>query len=129
MKGKVRFVCLLFLFLLAGPSLMTASQGQAGQDLEAAWSIATIDTVDSGYYVYHSYTDIGLDSAGRPQISYRGPEGDLRYATKQNGSWATTVVFDLAVNVARENGIAIDSNDHPHISLSFRKRKTLGTYR
>jgi hypothetical protein len=118
MKGKVWFVCFLFLLSLAGASLATASQDQAGQGLKTAWSITTVDAVDLGYYVYHSYTDIALDAASRLHISYRGPQKDLRYGTKQGSGWATSVVYH-PLSVARENGIAIDADGHPHISLSF----------
>ncbi|MCP5094047.1 MAG: hypothetical protein GY943_00690 [Chloroflexi bacterium] len=79
---------------------------------------STIDYLDRGYYVYHSLTDIAVDSTGIPHISYRGIGRDLRYATIQGGIWITEVI--RPGTVARETAIALDSNDRPHICFSFR---------
>ncbi len=89
-------------------------------DISADWSISTIDNVDLGYYVHSSYTAIAVDNEDKVHISYRGPDSNLRYATNKHGSWFAEVVYTASVRVARESSIAVDSNNHPHISFSYR---------
>jgi hypothetical protein len=99
---------------------LTGTEMHASNAISYSWLISDVDAVDFGYYIHPSYTSIAVDSADNVHISYRGPDGDLRYATLGNSDWLTQVVYDAAINVARENAIAVDSNDHPHVSFSFR---------
>ena len=94
------------------------------------WHIETVDTAgDVGYY-----TSIALDSNDRPHISYCDESGalyseyntymhnynyymdrDLKYARFDGSEWHIEKV-DSEEYVGRYSSIAIDSNDHPHIS-------------
>jgi hypothetical protein len=118
MKGILLQLCLFFSLVLTGYSLTATTATSRAMNSE--WSILTLDDVDAGFYVHHSYTAIAVDDADHVHISYRGPGYDLRYATNETGCWVTEVVYDVSVNVARENSIAVDSSNDPHISFSFR---------
>ncbi|MEW5956180.1 MAG: hypothetical protein AB1801_00530 [Chloroflexota bacterium] len=115
MKRILIHLCLLLILGLIGYSLATTPITTASSQ----WSITTLDDIDPGSYIHHSDTSLAVDDEDTIHVSYRGPNYDLRYATNKNGGWSTEVVYDIAANVARENSIAVDSNDHPHLSFSF----------
>ncbi len=79
-------------------------------------------TVDSG-----GDNSIALDSSGRPHISYCGPGPDniysnvLKYARWTGSSWDIQTVDDADgfAGVGLHNSLALDSNNHPHISYYF----------
>jgi len=77
------------------------------------WHIETVDdSWDVGWYA-----SLALDSDGYPHISYydRDPNGDLKYAYKDENGWHITTVDDDGT-VGLFTSIALDANNHPHIS-------------
>jgi hypothetical protein len=86
------------------------------------WNITALDNVDAGLNGYQSYTSIAIDSDNDPHISYRGaPSNSLRYIASQDQCWATPeLVYDSGWSMARENSLALDAGDLPHISFSYR---------
>ncbi|MBK8900250.1 MAG: hypothetical protein IPM53_03620 [Anaerolineaceae bacterium] len=91
----------------------------ADDEPQIDWVKESIDTVDSGFYIHYSYTDISLDAQGHSHICYRGEEHDLRYATNSVNGWSTEVVMDLSIGVARECAIMLDADGLPLISFSY----------
>ena len=78
----------------------------------SAWTNSLIDSDGN----VGSRTSIAIDSNDAAHISYYDfGNGDLKYATNQNGSWAKTTV-DATGTVGKYTSIAIDSNDVVHIS-------------
>lgn len=93
-----------------------------------AWKISDVDLdthmtwTDSS----DSPTSIAVDSNGTPHISYyqeRYWDGtswnyttDLMYATWNGTAWNLTSVDSDGSSVGRNNSIAVDSNNNPHIS-------------
>jgi hypothetical protein len=76
-------------------------------------------SVDSSSYV-GLYTSIALDSANKAHISYYdGANGNLKHALQNgDGTWTGGIsTVDNSINdVGRYTSIAIDTNDHAHIS-------------
>jgi len=75
-----------------------------------------IETVDDSWDV-GMFASLALDSDGYPHISYydRDPNGDLKYAYKDENGWHITTVDD-DYWVGLFTSIALDANNHPHIS-------------
>jgi hypothetical protein len=95
-----------------------------------AWQISDValDTHMSGTDSEYSSTSIAIDSSNTPHISYFQENrwdgstwnntGDLMYATWNGTAWVTTGVDTDGDYDGRNNSIAVDSNDYPHISYS-----------
>lgn len=84
--------------------------------LKFGWLFETVDQDgDVGLQ-----SDIALDSAGRPHISYYAANGDLKYAHYDGSIWITELVDSTGNDVAfyYVTSLALDSSDRPHISYS-----------
>jgi hypothetical protein len=87
------------------------------------WNYEKIDTYgDTGHFI-----DIAADGAGHPHISYvrfisfpEPEESELRYAYHDGARWHVEVVDNAGVNTVRGTSVAVDSNNHPHISYTDR---------
>ncbi len=78
-------------------------------------SLWVVDTVDSQGNV-GAYSSLGLDSAGRPHISYfDGGNYWLKYAWHDGASWHIEVV-DNSGEEGMYTSLALDVQDRPHIS-------------
>jgi len=80
------------------------------------WHTETVDdSWDVGWYA-----SLALDSDGYPHISYydRDPNGDLKYAYKDENGWHISTVDDNGDDgsVGWFTSIALDENNQPHIS-------------
>ncbi len=83
------------------------------------WFITTVAAVDAGASIHYSNLSIGVDPNSVAYISYRDPLSQLAYATNPNHCWSHEIVYAPGVPVARENALALDSSNQPHISFSF----------
>lgn len=80
------------------------------------WHIETVDdSWDVGWFA-----SLALDSDGYPHISYydRDPNGDLKYAYKNENGWHIATIDDDGDDgsVGWFTSIALDENNQPHIS-------------
>lgn len=80
------------------------------------WHIETVDdSWDVGWFA-----SLALDSDGYPHISYydRDPNGNLKYAHKDENGWHISTVDDGGEDgsVGLFTSIALDENNNPHIS-------------
>ncbi|MBD3236197.1 MAG: hypothetical protein GF330_05815 [Candidatus Eisenbacteria bacterium] len=84
-----------------------------GSGISAAWEWQTeVGPVDSG-----RGTSIALDGSGNPRILHTGPWlVGLRYSYFADGSWHTEVL-DPDVTTGDHSSLAIDGDDHLHISF------------
>jgi hypothetical protein len=84
-----------------------------------SWATQTIENITH----MGGFTSIAVDSNDNIHISYIGvyyydmysPYISLKYATNMEGSWSTYAV-DSTGDAAFDNSIAVDSNNHIHIS-------------
>ena len=77
------------------------------------WQIETIDPSAGNVYFGN---DLAINSAGLPCVAYYDPGGaDLVYACRTGGSWQPVTV-DSAGDVGQYTSLALDADDHPHIS-------------
>ncbi len=91
----------------------------AGSIAQQTWELATVTGIDQGFYIHYSDTAIATDGTGGVHISYRNPNRNLAYANNGDGTWQTTTVLDYWRGTGRENDIALDAADLPHISSSY----------
>jgi hypothetical protein len=117
-NSKAVQLCLVLIVILVVYTPFNSTIKASNEQIYSDWSVFTIDDTDSGAYVHHSNTSIAVDSADNIHISYRGPDINLKHAVIGNRCLFTEVVYETSP-VARENSIAIDSNDLPHISFSY----------
>jgi uncharacterized caspase-like protein len=77
------------------------------------WQIETIDASTGTVYFGNS---LALDSSGVPCVAYYDPgTTNLVYACRTGGSWQYDTA-DSSGNVGKYTSLALDVNDHPHIS-------------
>jgi len=80
----------------------------------------TIELVNPVFYSLH-YCSLELDNQDQPHLSFEAYDYPspfhLIYAYKQESEWVNDIIDD---NDGSFNDIAIDSQDHPNISYSFR---------
>ena len=118
---------LIFALILIGSMSIVMAQsvegtgpGQGVTDPGQAWTTTTITPLHWGYYVHYDAIGIAADQDSRAHISYSTERGGLGYATNKQGCWSASTVYDRwPTHVARENSIAIDAVDRPHISFSY----------
>lgn len=79
----------------------------------SGWITETVDSVSC------LNTSIALDKNGYPHVSYcyyiNTITSDLKYAYKDGSGWHVKTV-DSGGNQGSDNAIAVDGDDHPHIS-------------
>ncbi|MFO7873791.1 MAG: dockerin type I domain-containing protein [Bacteroidales bacterium] len=78
-----------------------------------------IDTVDDSWDVGYC-TSLAFDSGGYPHISYydRDPNGNLKYAYRNEAGWHIQTVDNSDNSLGLYTSLAIDADDHVHISYS-----------
>jgi hypothetical protein len=94
------------------------------------WSIEGVNTTPYNWVFDYS---LALNNQDIPNLSYNySQEGisdsmttGLAYAHKQGGQWANELVDDSSNDVGEYNSIAIDSQEHPHISYFDWQNKKL----
>ena len=83
-----------------------------------SWTLSTVDSIAT---MTGAYSDIALDSDGKPHISYidtTDPSegvGNLRYAQHDGSAWVTSTI-DAGGTIGGFTSIALDYNDVPWIS-------------
>lgn len=94
-------------------------------DIVAGWSIETVDNgTDIG-----KYASLTVDSGNNVHISYYDePNKSLKWATNENGAWATTVIDSGSSdeNPGLYSSIKVDSNGVVHISYYNAGPKDIG---
>lgn len=123
--GFVLCMCVGVLFLLGvepgedpvsvsrrAPFVRTAAAGDF-KPASLTWQIETIDASTGTVYFGNS---LALDSSGVPCVAYYDPgTTNLVYACRTGGSWQYDTA-DSSGNVGKYTSLALDVNDHPHIS-------------
>ena len=94
------------------------------QDISGTWQTPQlVDTV--GGQLEGMVTDIVVDSAGVPHISYVGGSlEDHRYATLTSTGWVTRTI-DPGGSVSAGNAIALGPNESVHLSYFHRRSREL----
>jgi ELWxxDGT repeat protein len=99
-------------------------------DDDLSWSTTTVPDASDNFGLY---VDSALDSEGLPHYCYYDDENsNLKYATFDDDGWSIITVdgfLNSATSVEADVGtfcsIALDSEDHPHISYSDNTNKDL----
>jgi hypothetical protein len=82
-----------------------------------------VETVEAGGDLADFNTSIAVDSQSRPHISYLdATAGVLKYAQWTGTSWLIQVV-DSQMYSGHYSAIALDANDHPNFSYTYRDQK------
>jgi len=101
----------------ASGAWVTTVVAQVGPSLT---NLQTSIAVDSNNKVHISYNDFVFDPAASKSFY------DLKYATNASGSWVTSTV-DATQGVGRYSSIAVDKNNHVHISYADLGQDQLST--
>jgi hypothetical protein len=84
----------------------------------SAWSNETVDSGNNSYV--GRFPSLALDKYDYPHIGYMGHTnttlGDVRYAEWNGSEWSVEVVDNTSHHMGYWMSMALDSDEHPHIS-------------
>jgi len=91
-----------------------------------AWHVETVEGYGGRF---GEFSSLALDAAGHPHIAYTNTGtgwGELKYAYHDGSAWHKETVDDGdGGDVGAYLSLALDENDHPHISYRDRDNETL----